>query len=155
MYKKLFILALSAMVCYGKASAQTMIQKNEIKLQSDYMTPEALWAMGRIGQLQASPDGRKVVYQVSYYSVKQNASHTILYVMDANGKNKVQLTTDAKSESDASWIEGGHRIAYLRGGELWSMSPDGTDRKQLSHTDGAIEGYKYCLLYTSDAADEL
>lgn len=143
MYKKLFILALSAMVCYGKASAQTMIQKNEIKLQSDYMTPEALWAMGRIGQLQASPDGRKVVYQVSYYSVKQNASHTILYVMDANGKNKVQLTTDAKSESDASWIEGGHRIAYLRGGELWSMSPDGTDRKQLSHTDGAIEGYKY------------
>ena len=45
------------------ANAQTMIGKNDIKLASDSMTPEALWAMGRIGGTQASPDGKQIVYQ--------------------------------------------------------------------------------------------
>ena len=120
-----------------------MIQKNEIKLNSDLMTPEALWAMGRIGQVNASPDGKSIAYQVSYYSVKANASHTILYVMDASGKNRKQLTTDSKNESDAAWIENGRKIAFIRGGEIWSMNPDGTDRKQLSHTKGTVEGFKF------------
>ena len=33
------------------------------------MTPEALWAMGRIGGAEASPNGQ-VVYQVGYYRCK-------------------------------------------------------------------------------------
>ena len=60
------------------------IQKNNITLQSDLMTPEALWAMGRISGVSASPDGRKIVYQVGYYSVKENKGHQILYVSDAD-----------------------------------------------------------------------
>ena len=35
--------------------------------KSDFMTPEALWAMGRIGGAQASPDGKLIVYRVAYY----------------------------------------------------------------------------------------
>ncbi len=143
MYKRLFILALSACICSSNVNAQTMIQKNEIKLNSDLMTPEALWAMGRIGQVNASPDGKSIIYQVSYYSVKANASHTILYVMDASGKNRKQLTTDSKNESGATWIENGRKIAFIRGGEIWSMNPDGTDRKQLSRTKGTVEGFKF------------
>lgn len=143
MNKTFLLSALTALLLSGHASAQTMIQKNQIKLNSDLMTPEALWAMGRIGQIQASPDGKSIIYQVSYYSVTENASHTILYVMDANGKNKKQLTIDTKSESDAAWIENGKKIAFLREGELWSMNPDGSNRKQLSHTGNTIEGYKF------------
>ena len=47
------------------------ILKNDIKLNSDLMTPEALWAMGRIGGYAASPDGKLIVYNVAYYSVKE------------------------------------------------------------------------------------
>ena len=76
---KAIALALGALLMgSGQMNAQTMIQKNNIQLTSDLMTPEALWAMGRIGSAQASPDGKQVVYQVSYYSVKQNASHTMM-----------------------------------------------------------------------------
>lgn len=53
------------------ANAQTMIGKSDIKLSSDLMTPEALWAMGRIGGAQVSPNGKQVVYQVGYYSVEK------------------------------------------------------------------------------------
>ena len=54
------------------SQAQTMIGKNDIRLSSDRMTPEALWAMGRIVGAQSSPDGKRIVYQVAYYSVIAN-----------------------------------------------------------------------------------
>lgn len=130
-----------------KLNAQTMIQKNNITLSSDLMTPEALWAMGRIGGAQASPDGKQVVYQVSYYSVKENKSHTMLFIQPAKpGKTIVkptQLTTDAKSESDAAWIEGGQKIAFLRDGQLWKMNPDGSARVQLTNSAIDIEGFRF------------
>ena len=125
------------------ANAQTMIGKNDIKLASDAMTPEALWAMGRIGGAQASPDGKQVIYQVGYYSVKENKGHQMLFCMNSNGSNKRALTHSAKSETDAAWIEGGRKIAYLCDGQLWKMSPDGSNKQQLTHSDIDIEGFKF------------
>lgn len=127
--------------CY--INAQEMIGKNNIKLTTDRMTPEALWAMGRIGGAQASPDGKKIVYQVGYYSVKENKGHQVLFMMDADGSNKKQLTTSSKNETDATWIDGGKRIAFITEGQVWSMNPDGTDRKQLSHESEDVEGFKF------------
>ena len=125
------------------AQDDTMIQKNNIRIDGDRMTPEALWAMGRIGSYAASPDGKQIVYTVAYYSVKQNKGHHMLFVMDANGLNKSQLTTSAKNETDPAWIDGGKRIAFLTDGQLWSMNPDGTDRRQLTHDTTEIEGFKF------------
>lgn len=133
------------MGCAG-ANAQTMIGKTTDLTSlttNDRMTPEALWAMGRIGGAAASPDGKTVAYQVGYYSVKQNKSHQMLYTQTADGKQQTVLTTSAKSETDPAWIEGGKRIAFLTDGQLWSMAPDGTDRRQLTKSDIDIEGFKF------------
>ncbi len=46
---KAMILAAAALTMGTAADAQTMIQKNDIKVENHLMTPEALWAMGRIG----------------------------------------------------------------------------------------------------------
>ena len=134
---------IAALTMSGNFAHAQMIGKNDIKLASDRMTPEALWAMGRIGGAQASPDGKQVVYQVGYYSIKENKSHQILYVMDADGKNKRQLTTSAKSETDATWIENGQKIAYLFGGQVWKMDADGGNKQQLTHSKADIEGFKF------------
>lgn len=136
-------LAAAALLACSPISSQTMISKNDIKLQTDLMTPEALWAMGRIGSAVPSPDGKLIVYQVGYYSVKQNKSHQTLFIMQADGSHKRQLTTDAQSETDAAWIEGGQKIAFLRGGQIWTMRPDGTERTQVSKTEADIEGFKF------------
>ena len=133
------------MGCAG-ANAQTMIGKTTDLTgltTNDRMTPEALWAMGRIGGAAASPDGKTVAYQVGYYSVKQNKSHQMLYTQTADGKQQTVLTTSAKSETDPAWIEGGKRIAFLTDGQLWSMAPDGTDRRQLTKSNIDIEGFKF------------
>ena len=79
----------------GKVNAQNTVNigKQNIQLKSDLMTPEALWAMGRISAYAASPDGQKIVYQVGYYSVKENKSHHVLYIMNADGTGQQLLTS--------------------------------------------------------------
>ncbi len=145
---KLIALALGTLLmCTTSVNAQNMIQKNNIQLSSDLMTPEALWAMGRLGSAVPSPDGKKVAYQVSYYSVKDNKSHTMLFVQNVKvGKNIVKplaLTTDAVSETDPAWIENGTKIAFLRQGQLWKMNPDGTERVKLTDSSIDIEGFRF------------
>ena len=46
---KAMILAAAALTMGTAADAQTMIQKNDIKVENHLMTPEALWAMGHVG----------------------------------------------------------------------------------------------------------
>ena len=89
-----------------------IIGKNQIELQNDKLTPEALWAMGRIGSVVASPNGEKVVYTVSYYSVQQNKSRTTLYIMNADGTENTLLTTSASSEYEPSFIKDGNARSF-------------------------------------------
>ena len=106
--------------CTEKTEEGPFIGRNEITLQSDTFTPEALWAMGRIGSYAASPDGQKIAYQVTYYSVEENRSHAVICLMNADGSDQKMLTTSLKSENDPAWL-GNDRIAYLTGGEVWTM----------------------------------
>ena len=145
MNKTLSLAVATVMGCAG-ANAQTMIEKTTDLTgltTNDRMTPETLWAMGRIGGAAASPDGKTVVYQVAYYSVKENKSHQVLYTQTTDGKRQTKLTTTAKSEYEPAWIEGGQRIAFLTEGQLWSMAADGSDRRQLTHSASDIEGFKF------------
>ena len=118
------------------------IGKQNLRLTSDRLTPEALWAMGRIGSTTASPDGQHIAYTVSYYSVMQNRSQTVICLMNADGTNQRQLTTGSTSESEPTFLQGGKRLAYLSGGQLWSMNLDGSDRKQLSEGE-TLGGYLF------------
>ena len=142
--KKLFTLAVIAFTMLGSTKAQEteVIGKSNIKLNSRMMTPEAMWAMGRIGATEASPNGDEVVYQVGYYSVKQNKSHQVICIMDADGANNKQLTTSSKSETDPTWLDA-ETIAFISGGEIWTMKADGNNRRQVSKTDGNVEGFKF------------
>lgn len=143
---KATILATALSICCSSVNAQenaSFIGKSNITLQSDLMTPEALWAMGRIGTAQASPDGKHIIYQVGYYSVKQNKGHQVIYIMDSDGKNNKMLTTSAKSETDAVWIKGGQKIAFLCDGQIWEMNSDGSGRKQLTNDKTGIDGFKF------------
>lgn len=143
---KATILATALSICCSSVNAQenaSFIGKSNITLQSDLMTPEALWVMGRIGTAQASPDGKHIIYQVGYYSVKQNKGHQVIYIMDSDGKNNKMLTTSAKSETDAVWIKDGQKIAFLCDGQIWEMNPDGSGRKQLTNDKTGIDGFKF------------
>ena len=126
---------------------EAFIGKQQPTLSGDRMTPEALWAMGRIGGFSLSPNGQQAVYAVSYYSVQQNKSHSVLYTLNLNNKQTKQLTTSKQSESGATYIDGGKSIVYLSSesgsSQVWMMNADGTGRKQISHTPKDVAGFLF------------
>ena len=63
-----------------------------------------------------------------------------LWIMDQDGSNKKQLTSDASEETDPVVTSDGRFIIFIsnRGGSfnLWRMNIDGSDLKQLTHGPG-------------------
>lgn len=124
-----------------------LIGRSEINVTDGRMTPEALWAFGRIGGVSVSPDAKKLVYTVGYYSVLQDKGNREVFVMNADGSENTQITKTPFSEGNTVWFKNGTKIAFLSSesgsSQVWEMNPDGTGRKQLSNYDGNIEGFAF------------
>lgn len=134
-----------ALTASPAAEAQTPIGRNEIQLQSDRITPEALWAMGRIGSTSVSPDSKLIAYTVSYYSVEQNRSRTRIYLMNADGTNQRAVSKDSQanvSETDPTFIKQGTELAFLCAGDIWSFNINSNEARQLTR-QGDIEGFLF------------
>ena len=149
----LFMSALMTLASCGSSSEaakeadDSLIGRSDIRLENRRLTPEALWAMGRIGSVAPSPDAGRVAYTVSYYSVAQNKSNTELFMMNADGSDNTQLTRTAWNEGQPAWIKGGTKLAYLSSesgsSQVWEMNVDGTARHRLTDYDGDIEGFAF------------
>lgn len=126
---------------------QVLIGKSNIRIEEKRMTPEALWAMGRIGGLSVSPNEKQVAYTVAYYSVEENRSNREVFVMNVDGTDNRQITRTPYGENEAVWIKGGSKLAFLSAesgsSQLWEMNPDGSGRKQLTDHDKDIEGFAF------------
>ena len=124
-----------------------LIERSNIKIEGKRMTPEALWAMGRIGGVAVSPDEKQIAYTVAYYSVPENKSNREVFVMNTDGTGNQQITRTPWQENEVNWIKGGTKLAFLSNesgsSQLWEMNPDGSGRKQLTQYDGDIEGYSF------------
>ena len=107
MKRAFWLIILSVTFMTSQAEENSFIGKSDIKLSSDLLTPEALWAMGRIGTYQQAPDGKSAIYDVTYYSVLQNKSHTVLYTVNPKDKSTRLLTTTEKNESSPVYINKG------------------------------------------------
>ena len=129
------------------SAGEPLIGKNEIKIDGQRLTPEALWAMGRIGDFDISPDGKQIAYTVAYYSVPQNKSNREVFVMNADGSNNRQITHTPYQENSVKWIKNGTKLAFLStddgSSQLYEMNADGTGRTKLSSYNGDIEGIKF------------
>ena len=131
----------------GKEANASLIGPSNIRIDNRQFTPEALWAMGRIGDVSVSPTGERIAYSVAYYSVEQNKSNRELFVMNADGSDNMQLTHDNFQQSQPTWIKQGSKLAYLSNesgsSQVWEMNPDGTQRRQLTYYEGDIEGFAF------------
>lgn len=126
-----------------QASEESVIGQPDVKIENGQMSPEVLWAFGRVGNMCVSPDGKRVTYTVTYYSIPENKSNSEVYVMDADGANKKQLTRTAAREGALAWLPSGKAIAFLRDGKLWNIDPENGAETQISDIEQSIDGFLY------------
>ncbi len=136
----------------------------------------AIWVMGADGSdalrlavdsggARWSPDGTKIVF-FSWRDFPGQEQRNELYMMDADGSNRVRLTTNEAEDVEPTWSPDGKRIAFTssRDGnpDIYVASADGSGQRPLT-TDGAPdEGPAWSpdgnlILFTSyrDGADPL
>jgi len=140
-------IATALTACNTPQKDTDIIGKNNLKIENGRMTPEALWALGRLGDVQVSPDGTQLLYGVTYYSVAKSKSNREIFVINTDASNARQITHSTKSEYAAKWVKNGTRIAFLSAEsgsvQLWEMNPDGTKRKQITNHEGGISDFLY------------
>ncbi|MFV0267192.1 MAG: prolyl oligopeptidase family serine peptidase [Draconibacterium sp.] len=146
----IFMLTVLLYSCQQKQQVQETT-KNYVPetpvLQSDKMTPEVLWSFGRLGGAQVSPDGKTVLYTVTYYNIDENKSYRDVYTVPVSGGEATNITNSVGNESNVVWRPDGKKIGYLSGAsgsvQMWEMNPDGSSAKQISDIEGGIFGFQY------------
>jgi Tol biopolymer transport system component len=86
-----------------------------------------------------SPDGRRIVFQ-------RGTAFVSVYSIGSDGSGLRRLTKGSRPfDTGPSWSPDGTRIVFAHGGDLWTMRPDGSGRRDLTNTKG--------LSRTEDAPD--
>ena len=130
-------------------SSEGYIGRSDIAIAEGKMTPEALLAFGRMSDPQVSPDGKHILYGVSYTSVADNRSVRNLFICNIDGSDNQQLTTSGKSISNARWSKDGKKIVFLYGGQVWTAGISQSkgswklaDLKQISNVPAGAGEFK-------------
>lgn len=87
------------------------------------------------GDPRVSPDGSRILFSSNRAGVSQ------LYLMNADGSNVRQLTTESAGAYSANWSPDGKRIVYITSGaadadQIVIMNADGTQRHTISEAKG-------------------
>lgn len=151
---KALIMSATALMLNAMAPTATLAEETDIIDRPDFKSAtgifdiDALESLGRVSEPRVSPDGKRVLFGVSYESVPQNKSNRDLYVMNIDGTGVTRITKTAQSENSAVWIDNGTRIAFVyaeKGSspQLWVMNADGTERHAATNIEGGIEGFLF------------
>lgn len=137
------VLSLNACKEAKKEEPVKLIGRSEVKVENGRLTPEILNLFGRVTDPQLSPDGKTIVYGVSFASIEENRSNRELFTMNVDGSNPQQITHTPKGEANARWTRDGKKIAYLTGGQIWTMNPDGSSPVQVSDYAAGISEFEF------------
>ncbi|MEI6122575.1 MAG: S9 family peptidase [Bacteroidota bacterium] len=117
------------------------------------MTPELMWKFGRVSDMQVSPDKKTILFGITYYNLTENKGNRDLYILPVAGGPAVNISNSPASEYNGVWRPDGKKIGYIsaESGEpqLWEMNADGTNKKQVGHIEGGINGFAYAPTMTS------
>jgi len=98
------------------------------------MTPEILLKFGRLGSFALSPDGSTVLYTITRTDLQSGSRETDIFKVPSAGGEAVKLTSEGGSSPQ--WFDNGKKIAFVRGSDLMTMNPDGSEQMKAEGISG-------------------
>ena len=140
-------LALLATACQtNQDNDKAPITKPQITIEGGRLTPEALWAMGRINSVHPDEQSGRIAYTISYYSVEENRSTSWIRVCqhtsspDSLSPNSLKTIDEFVGHSPA-WHKG--QLCYINGDGKVAIRGDKAkgDKAVLTGFEHDIEGF--------------
>ncbi|MDE6865174.1 MAG: S9 family peptidase [Alistipes sp.] len=139
--KKLFLFMALAALGTGSCDLRPAPLKIDNALTADEiaaarLTPEVMWKMSRAGGSSLSPDGSKLLYQQTDYSMTDNRSVTTLWVEDTVTETPTRLTDTSSNNLSPQWSADGRSIYFLSDRsssmQVWRMTAQGAEPTQIT-----------------------
>lgn len=160
--KKTFILLASALMlvvgCKKNQDADEIIGKPDVVVENGRFTPEIMWQLGKMGEFTLSPDGTKIVFATTYYSIEKNKGNAELYVLATNDDEAqaMRITNTPKSEFNPIFLDD-NTLLFARGNDIVEMNINKKNEKVIATIENGLEGFKVSpdgkqIVYVSDIA---
>lgn len=127
-----------------KTADDPIITKTSIEVVNGEFTPEIMHQLGKVSDLQLSPDGSRILYGVTYTSIEENKGNRELFIINTDGTDNTKITNTAKSEANARWIDD-NTIMYMRGGKIYKSTLNGiqiSSEKEVNNTPDGVEAFE-------------
>ncbi|GAB3272235.1 S9 family peptidase [Larkinella harenae] len=111
--------------------------------------PSDILRLQNITDPQVSPDGAWVAYTLSSVDKEKDKRNNDLWMISWDGKQSVQLTSSAESESTPRWSPDGRYLSFVatrngdKDSQLWLLDRRGGEGKKLTELKGELEEYEW------------
>ncbi len=95
-----------------------------------------LYKLKSVKDAQISPDGAKIAFSVTSYDLTRGKSNSEIYLMDADGTNKIRLTNNPAADYHPRWHKDGKHLLFIStrndSPQAWIIRSDGGEAGQLT-----------------------
>ncbi len=126
----------------------------QVRAQDKVLTPELILTTRQVTDAQVSPDGSRIIFQVSRPRAadeKPGASIPELWLVPTAGGEPSRFTTSPEGDRAAQWSPDGRKIAFLsrRPGfdhtQVYLIPVDGGEAQRLTSAESSVLAFKWSM----------
>jgi len=123
----------------------TILTINYYAQSKHAITVDDLWNMKRIGTFDVSPDGSKIIFDISTYNMEENSSNTSIWLINTDGTNLKKILDSERNASSPQFLKNRDGISYLSGGQLYLTDLNKKNETKIPEFYSGIGGYEYSI----------